>query len=123
MRHQKVGAVRLARDRVIRRPVQQFDAGLPEAVAAALREARVAPALIEIEITETMLVQDVASTLSTLKGLQDMDVRLSIDDFGTGYSSLAYLKRFEIDILKVDQSFVRDVLTDVRREVLGEAAP
>jgi len=87
--------------------VQQFDAGLPEAVAAALREARVAPALIEIEITETVMMTNSAAHVDIMRRLKLLGVKIALDDFGTGYSSLSYLREMDIDALKIDQSFVR----------------
>ena len=77
-----------------------------------LREAQVDPALVEFELTESLLMSDPEGAARTLRGLKDSGVKISVDDFGTGYSSLAYLKRFPIDALKIDYSFVRDITTD-----------
>jgi len=77
--------------------------------AMALRESGVGVDTLEIEITEQALVLDAATTLSTLTSLRKMGVRIAIDDFGTGYSSLAYLKRYPIDVLKIDKTFVRNI--------------
>ncbi len=70
------------------------------------------PNYLEIELTESVLVQDMESTLAVLNALKVLGVRLAIDDFGTGYSSLSYLRQFPIDTLKIDQSFVRDIADD-----------
>ena len=78
-------------------------------VAAVLRETGMPPGQLELEITEGAAVQDVEHAIATLKSLKQLGVQLSIDDFGTGYSSLSYLKRFSIDKLKIDQSFVRQM--------------
>jgi diguanylate cyclase (GGDEF)-like protein len=95
--------------------------GFVDLVRRTLEHSALPGHLLEIEITETMLVQDVSTTLATLKGLQDLDVRLSIDDFGTGYSSLSYLQRFDIDQLKIDRSFVADILPDSDNETITAA--
>jgi diguanylate cyclase (GGDEF)-like protein/PAS domain S-box-containing protein len=81
-------------------------------VRAALRETGLNPRYLEFELTETALMHDPASTIAVLHALKDMGVRLTLDDFGTGYSSLSYLKRFPIDALKIDKSFVRGLCTN-----------
>jgi EAL domain-containing protein (putative c-di-GMP-specific phosphodiesterase class I) len=70
------------------------------------------PRQVTIEITESCLAENVAESISILRKLRDMGVHISIDDFGTGYSSLSYLKRFPIDTLKIDQSFIQDMEND-----------
>jgi len=86
----------------------QFKRGtLESVVAAALERHGVPPGRIELEVTESALIHDPETFVETLHGLKRLGLRLSIDDFGTGYSNLSYLQRFEIDKLKIDQSFVR----------------
>jgi len=77
-----------------------------------LREAKVDPSLVEFRAHRVLLMSDPEGAARTLRGLKDSGVKISVDDFGTGYSSLAYLKRFPIDALKIDYSFVRDITTD-----------
>jgi diguanylate cyclase (GGDEF)-like protein/PAS domain S-box-containing protein len=77
-----------------------------------LTETGLDPRYLELELTETFLMQDSKATVAVLKALKGMGVQLALDDFGTGYSSLSYLRRFPIDTLKIDQSFVRDLTTD-----------
>ena len=86
--------------------------GLIETVASALKRSALPPHLLELELTESILLQDVENNLDTVRKLKTLGVRLSIDDFGTGYSSLSYLKRFAVDRLKIDRAFVRDISTD-----------
>ena len=95
--------------------------GFVEMVRKVLEDAALPGHLIELEITETMLMTDIAATLATLKALNELNVRLSIDDFGTGYSSLSYLKRFDIDQLKIDRSFVNDLKPGSDNEAITAA--
>jgi diguanylate cyclase (GGDEF)-like protein/PAS domain S-box-containing protein len=81
-------------------------------VEAALRSYRLEPAQLELELTESMIMKNPENTIAILQRLQSMGVRTAIDDFGTGYSSLSYLKRFSIHALKIDQSFVREIVFD-----------
>jgi EAL domain-containing protein (putative c-di-GMP-specific phosphodiesterase class I) len=82
-------------------------------VAEVLRETGLDPCCLEIEITESTVMHDADQFISMLGELNDLGVQIALDDFGTGYSSLSYLKRFPVDRLKVDRSFVQDIGTDV----------
>lgn len=88
---------------------QFHQGGLINTINKALTASGLHPGYLELELTESMLMQNVESQVLTLHQLRDIGVRISIDDFGTGFSSLSYLKRFPIDCLKIDQSFIRDV--------------
>jgi EAL domain-containing protein (putative c-di-GMP-specific phosphodiesterase class I) len=81
-------------------------------VVASLARTGANPKLLKLELTESMLVDDVEAIIAKMGVLKAHGVGFSLDDFGTGYSSLSYLKRLPLDQLKIDQSFVRDVLTD-----------
>ncbi|PWV64371.1 bifunctional diguanylate cyclase/phosphodiesterase [Plasticicumulans acidivorans] len=86
--------------------------GIEQAVRAALEASGLAPECLELELTESVLLGGAGNMSAVFERLKDLGVKLSIDDFGTGYSSLAYLKRLRIDRLKIDQSFIRDVVDD-----------
>jgi EAL domain-containing protein (putative c-di-GMP-specific phosphodiesterase class I) len=91
----------------------QFHAeGLVDDVLGAIASAGVDAKLIELEITESLLLQDIDNTVDALNKLKDAGITISIDDFGTGYSSLNYLNQLPIDTLKIDQSFVKDLHHD-----------
>ena len=91
----------------------QFKGGrLVETVLSALSSTGLAPARLELEITEGALLDETNLVLKTLRGLRDLGVRISMDDFGTGYSSLSYLRKFPFDKIKIDQSFVRGLGLD-----------
>ena len=93
-------------------PVQFMQKDLPETLERIIKESGVDPGLLTVEITESALMEDIEFTKSVIKKLKDIEVSISIDDFGTGYSSLSYLKRFPIDNLKIDISFIREIVTD-----------
>jgi EAL domain-containing protein (putative c-di-GMP-specific phosphodiesterase class I) len=98
--------------------VRQFAANnLPELVANVLHETQLPPHMLELEVTESLALHSVAATLGTLHACKALGVQLAMDDFGTGYSSLAYLKRYPLDSLKIDQAFVRNITRDA-----GDAA-
>ena len=77
---------------------------------------------LEFEITENILMRDPVSAAELLEAIHALGVRIAIDDFGTGYSSLAYLKRFPLDALKIDQTFVRDITSDTSDAAIVEAS-
>jgi diguanylate cyclase (GGDEF)-like protein/PAS domain S-box-containing protein len=87
--------------------VQLGQPDLVESVAAALADADLRPEHLQLEMTESVLMGDAAATIGVLARLKGLGISLGVDDFGTGYSSLAYLRRFPVDVLKIDQSFVK----------------
>jgi EAL domain-containing protein (putative c-di-GMP-specific phosphodiesterase class I) len=93
-------------------PVQLVAGGIVDTVAATLDEFRLDPSAVCLEITESVVVQDIEATRNTLFGLKDIGVQIAIDDFGTGYSVLTYLKSLPVDTLKIDKGFVRNLDTD-----------
>jgi diguanylate cyclase (GGDEF)-like protein len=85
---------------------------LLDTVTSVLSESGMDPGLLELELTEGVLMTNTEKTVKTLKALKAMGVRLAIDDFGTGFSSLSYLKRFPLDVLKIDRAFINDITND-----------
>lgn len=94
-------------------------ADLPERVSASLAAHQLAPSGLEIEITESTMMEDVDEAAARVAALRKLGVGVSIDDFGTGYSSLAYLQRFPISGLKIDRSFVRDLRDGASNPIIG----
>lgn len=95
---------------------------LTQQVADLLRTYDLSPQFLELEITETALMQDADAAIATLQDLKSQGVRLAVDDFGTGYSSLSYLKQLPIDTLKIDNCFVRGVVSDPKNQVILTSA-
>jgi diguanylate cyclase (GGDEF)-like protein/PAS domain S-box-containing protein len=101
---------------------RQFQqAELVASVEKILQETGLDPPLLDLEITEGIVMDDLAASVATLERLKGLGVRLSIDDFGTGYSSLSYLKRFPIDTLKIDRSFVKNLTTSASDAAIAVA--
>ncbi|MBI3187455.1 MAG: EAL domain-containing protein, partial [Gammaproteobacteria bacterium] len=97
------------------------DGGLADRITCLLSDLALAPHMLELEITETLLIENMAPAVQELGRLNALGVRVSVDDFGTGYSSLGYLKRLPIDTLKVDRSFVRDLPDDLEDAAITSA--
>jgi EAL domain-containing protein (putative c-di-GMP-specific phosphodiesterase class I) len=98
-------------------PSQVLSGALAASVRAALSETRLNPALLELEVTEDIILADAENALAMFREIQDLGVNLVFDDFGTGYASLSYLKQFPLDGLKIDRSFVSEL-----RPGTGDAA-
>ena len=100
---------------------QLSDENLLNDIRMALNESGMPPQLLELEITESMVMHNPAKLIQLLTKIKDMGVRLAIDDFGTGYSSLAQIKHYPIDTLKVDRSFIRNLPKDSEDKAITEA--
>jgi len=95
---------------------------LVDSIAHALAASSLSPECLELEICEAVVMQNPSEAIVTLERLKQMGVQIAIDNFGTGYSSLNYLKRFPIDKLKIDRSFIRDVSSDMDDAAIVRAA-
>jgi EAL domain-containing protein (putative c-di-GMP-specific phosphodiesterase class I) len=93
-------------------PRQFTQKGLAQSIAAILADTGLEARHLELELTESMVMSDVDHAITILRELKKLGVKIAIDDFGTGYSSLSYLRRFPIDVLKIDQSFVGDITSE-----------
>ena len=102
-------------------PRQFAEESLLDDIKLALADSGLEASDLELEITESMVMNDPEQAVNTLRRLKDLGIRVAIDDFGTGYSSLAYLKRFPIDSVKVDRSFVEDIPQDVDSMAIAQA--
>jgi EAL domain-containing protein (putative c-di-GMP-specific phosphodiesterase class I) len=100
---------------------QLMDEHLVEDISAILEDTGMAPELLELEITEGTLMQNPDRVSGILSQIKAMGIRLAIDDFGTGYSSLSHIKRFPIDTIKVDRSFIRDMMQHPEDKAITEA--
>lgn len=100
---------------------QFLDNGFMNSISEGLNQANLAPEHLELEITESMLIGDTKRIELQLSRLKKMGIKIALDDFGTGYSSLSYLKNFPIDILKIDQSFVREMTEDSKDAKIARA--
>lgn len=90
-------------------PAQFKESGIAETVGAILKESKLPPSLLEVEITENVLIRETRNVIGALHKIQGLGVQIAMDDFGTGYSSLSYLLRFPFDRIKIDRSFIKDM--------------
>ena len=104
-----LGTLRMA----VNLSARQFgEANLVDTISAVLADTGLAPACLELELTESLFMNDIGLAVTQLHAMKALGVQLSIDDFGTGYSSFSYLRRFPIDVLKIDRTFVNDIASD-----------
>ncbi len=101
------------------RQFKQYD--IIKSVQNILDATHLDPRYLELELTESVLMNDVEENISTLRKLKESGLKLSVDDFGTGYSSMSYLKRFPLDTLKIDRCFVKDIMTDPNDAAITKA--
>lgn len=99
-------------------PIQVMDNSFFEFIKSTIERQQVDPKLLELEVTESSLINDYNEVFNLLNSARGLGLSVSVDDFGTGYSSLAYLKRLPIDILKIDRSFVQDIATDANDKAI-----
>src|SRR5690606_9109087 len=99
-------------------PVQPKQAAFVDTVRRAVEGLGIAAAQLDLEITETMVMDDVASNVCKIQALRDMGMNVAIDDFGTGYSSLAYLAQLPVNALKIDRAFVATMTSDAQSMTL-----
>ena len=102
-------------------PAQMKNPSIITAVVGALAASQLDPSRLEIEITESVLMDETEQTVRTLHALRELGVKISLDDFGTGYSSLSYLRAFPFDKIKIDQRFVRDIDTSIENQAIVRA--
>ena len=102
-------------------PRQFAHPNLLDDIGAALEKSGMPPELLELEITESKVMQNVEHTLEVLTSLKSLGIKLAIDDFGTGYSSMSLVKKFPIDVLKIDRSFVREITSDGEDKAIADA--
>jgi diguanylate cyclase (GGDEF)-like protein len=102
-------------------PVEFHRGNIESVIAAILKSSGMDPAFLELELTESTLIQDSEKFMASLEKLKALGLRIAIDDFGTGYSNLSYLQRFSVDKLKIDQSFVRQLLAGPQQQAIVSA--
>lgn len=102
-------------------PRQLYDDHLLDHITGALEASGMAAEWLELEITESMVMQDAGGAMTALHAIKEMGARLAIDDFGTGYSSLSLVKQMPLDAIKIDRSFINDLLTDANDRAIAEA--